>query len=482
VHFFRAFILPAAVLFASLLCSQQQQTKPVRDFSDDEAQPAAATQGAPTPATPAATQLDKNAPPADSAAAPSNATPKPAAASPAAQAPSAAMNAKEQEMRQIAERFAPVFYQRLAGDDVQRTFDYPTNFDFDGDWIGTNNWAHAEDPKYKHWGYIYYSAEESESYYFLHYAIFHPRDWSLVQKTYDGLLDTLQAIYKDQINKQSRDEVEFNHENDLEGVLVIVDKRTEGGPQVVAAESVAHDHLLAAITERAEGLHVTVHRDSFELRLDDGRPVFYVESQKHGIHPYEGQQATAEEPIIVMRYGKPTEFHQVKDGQATYELISIAKTFFTRARQTKVVNDTFGAVKDYGDSFCQITGAQKPSCNLGAIGVALHGEVARPNAAQAPWGWVDLDDKELPFGSFFFDPLTILRRHFGQHELNERYLYEPYLGIGGEIVIPAATATPPASSKAPAAATTPAVPAKKVLDFSDDQSQPAPSNPPVPNK
>ena len=462
-----------------MLVAQQQSTKPVKDFSDDEAQPPAAVQPAQAPA---ATQLDKNAAPA---AAPNTTAPKPATVPQTTAAPSAAMSAKEQELRQVAERFAPVFYQRLAGDDVQRTFDYPTNFDYDGDWIGTNNWAHAEDPKYKHWGYIYYSAEESESYYFLHYAVFHPRDWSLVQKSYDGLLDTIQAIYKDQIDKHSRDQVEFNHENDLEGVLVIVDKRTDGGPQVVAAESIAHDHMLAAITERAEGLHVTVHRDSFELRLDGERPLFYVESQKHGIHPYEGQQATADEPIIVMRYGKPTEFHQVKDGQATYELISIAKTFFTRATQTKEVNDTFGTVVDYGDAFCQIAGAQKPACNIGKIGVALHGEVARPNAAQAPWGWVDLDDKELPFGSFFFDPLTILRRHFGQHELNERYLYEPYLGIGGEIVMPAAAATPPAPKNAPAAPAAPAAqpsPVKKTLDFSDDQSQPAPSNPPVPNK
>src|SRR5258705_507759 len=42
---------------------------------------------------------------------------------------------------EIAERFAPVFYQALG--DTPRS-DYITNFDFDGDWRGDNNWDHAD--------------------------------------------------------------------------------------------------------------------------------------------------------------------------------------------------------------------------------------------------------------------------------------------------------------------------------------------------
>src|SRR5262249_26400776 len=39
--------------------------------------------------------------------------------------------------RQVAEAFAPIITQGLS--DPQR-FDYITNFDFDGDWRGDNNW------------------------------------------------------------------------------------------------------------------------------------------------------------------------------------------------------------------------------------------------------------------------------------------------------------------------------------------------------
>ena len=39
--------------------------------------------------------------------------------------------------REVAARFAPVFYQALG--DKPRS-DYITNFDFDGDWRGDNNW------------------------------------------------------------------------------------------------------------------------------------------------------------------------------------------------------------------------------------------------------------------------------------------------------------------------------------------------------
>ncbi len=40
--------------------------------------------------------------------------------------------------REIAARFAPIFYQALG--DKPRS-DYITNFDFDGEWRGENNWS-----------------------------------------------------------------------------------------------------------------------------------------------------------------------------------------------------------------------------------------------------------------------------------------------------------------------------------------------------
>ena len=50
-----------------------------------------------------------------------------------------------------------------------------------------------------------------------------------------------------------------------------------------------------------------------------------------------------------------------------------------------------------------------------------------------------LDDPQLPAGSWFFDPASILKRHFGQYDQAEKYLYNPYLGIGLDSGIQAAT-------------------------------------------
>src|SRR3954463_10835587 len=170
-----------AALIAALLASTlfAQDSKPARDFSEKNfsGEAVKATEPAASPAPPA---------PAVTPVAPA-----------AVPLPTASLSSKESEMRAIAERFAPILYQRTAGAADERRFDYPTIFDFDGDWIGNNNWENAADPKLKIWSYVYYSVIESDDYYFLHYAFYHPRDWSTVQERYDGVLDQVQAKYKD---------------------------------------------------------------------------------------------------------------------------------------------------------------------------------------------------------------------------------------------------------------------------------------------
>jgi hypothetical protein len=81
---------------------------------------------------------------------------------------------KTAENRDVAMRFAPLFYQALG--DKPRS-DYLTNFDFDGDWRGDNNWVNSDDSKYSLKAFIYYSVAETTTHYFIHYAVFHPRDY-----------------------------------------------------------------------------------------------------------------------------------------------------------------------------------------------------------------------------------------------------------------------------------------------------------------
>ncbi|MGH9651460.1 MAG: hypothetical protein ACRD3I_13455, partial [Terriglobales bacterium] len=310
---------------------QASTAAPAQQPSTPSQQPAAPSQ---TPATPAVKEYSEDEPAKPAA----SAQPSTPAATPAPAAPSAAMTAREKELREIAERFAPVLYKRLAGTADDHRFDYPTNFDFDGDWVGNNNWQNAGDAKYKLWSFVYYSVIEGEDHYYIHYAVFHPRDWSVVEPAYTSILDKLQDKYKEIIGEKARKEVEFNHENDLEGALIIVDKWAEGGPAVIAAETVAHNHLLRWVTPEATNLRVTSGGPRKRLRLEDGRPILYVESQKHGIHAWQGEEGTDSDPMLVMRYGKPMEFSQVKGGEATYELVSIYKTWWKYGRETREPN------------------------------------------------------------------------------------------------------------------------------------------------
>jgi hypothetical protein len=407
-----------AALILALTSALFAQDKPLRDFSEDlplEAPKAA--QASPAPATPSS---------------------------------AASLSSKEAEMRSVAERFAPILYQRTAGTAEQRRFDYPTVFDFDGDWIGNNNWENAADPKLKVWSYVYYSVIESDDYYFLHYAFYHPRDWSTVQDRYDGVLDQLQVKYKDMVGDSMRKEAEFNHENDLEGVLIIVEKHASGGPQPVAIETIAHGHRPRALIENTD-FSVTTGKATL-MRVEDGHTLLYIESQKHGVHANTNEQSTSDEPIIVLRYGKTTEWSQVKDGEASYELVPIYKTFWKHARETHARSTTFGTVMDFGSAFCDIEGARHPDCEMGEVGAALRGDHLRPDSALTPWAWGDSEDPTFPAGAWFFDPLMVVERHFDRPDVRNHYLYNPYLGIGVDALAPAKPATGVATSM-PAQAT-----------------------------
>ncbi len=344
---------------------------------------------------------------------------------------------REVEMLQMVRQFAPVIYHRVAGTIDEHRFDFPTNFDFDGDWVGNNNWKNAADSKFKLRSYVYYSVLESGRYYFLHYALYHPRDWSLVQKDYSDILTSIQQKYKDILTGGVRREIEFNHENDLEGVLEIVDKNAVGGPAVIAIETVAHDYMVRAVAPEATRLIITSGKARQELTLEKGHPVLYVESQKHGIHPWDGQVSLPDDPLIVFRVGEPVEYSAHTPATATYGLLPIYRTFWQHALQTREPNMTFGTVSDFADRFCALAGARRPACEMGSIGGHFRGDVMRPNSAAAPWDWIDKDDPRLPRGAWFFDPIYVLKLHFGQFDFQDTYLYNPYVGIVG------APATPP---------------------------------------
>jgi hypothetical protein len=334
--------------------------------------------------------------------------------------------------KQIAAQFAPVFYQGLG--DSPRS-DYITNFDFDGDWKGDNNWRNLDDRSFPPRAYIYYSVTETAAHYFVHYAFFHPRDYKsgLANTTMvDTLLgEGLRRAGKDPTNGLAND-IAMSHENDLEGCLVVAEKR--GGKLNAAAvqfvETMAHNRFLKYCPREARSAVCEA------IGMDGERPLIFVEPRGHGPSRYTGdrrQLKTSVGGVMVYRYAGHAEDHsEVRGKNIGYDLISIYDTFWARAQKGE--NETFGESFDYGTrSFLKFQAGNSPEKieqKLGLLGSALRGEVGSKNKARPPWGWFDAKERDRPRGEWFFDPAAVIARHFSLGDgFSLAYVHHPYFKV-----------------------------------------------------
>lgn len=123
----------------------------------------------------------------------------------------------------VAKFFAPVFYQNV----THGTADHLTKVSYDNDWNGRNQWENLSD--YPTRANVYVSLVEDQNYYFLHYGTYHPRD---VCDFFDPAEEACFAGNSE-------------HENDMEGVRLTVDKRLTASEypygQVLTMETIFHN-------------------------------------------------------------------------------------------------------------------------------------------------------------------------------------------------------------------------------------------------
>jgi hypothetical protein len=335
---------------------------------------------------------------------------------------------------EIASRFAPVFRQGL-GDRPRH--DYITNFDFDGDWRGDNNWDNADDARFPQRAYVYYAVSETTTHLFIHYAVFHPRDYK------GGAGGTvLSEIIREGARRGGRydptglsAEAVLAHENDMEGCLVVAAKAGADvrAARVVFVETLAHDRFLKYVpaATTAEG----ARREFDAVSLESGRPVLYVEAKGHGVFAYDGgEKQTPSNGSLVYKFaGRADDPEKSAADEIGYALLPLSTTLWPRARGG--VNQTFGAVYAYGArSFSAAqtpaSAAKRRSVNLGNLGVAFRGSRGAPNAARPPWGWFDRSEREQARGSWFFDPAATIKRHFKPgDDFSVVYTHAPLLGV-----------------------------------------------------
>lgn len=343
----------------------------------------------------------------------------------------------QEKYRALAEHWAPVFAQETWW--MSRA-DYPARWDFDNDLIGDNNWDNMD--KGSSQAYIYYATMETGTHWFLIYNAFHPRDYS--DKCMMGSC----------------------HENDNEGVILAVRKDGTEFGKLQAMETLAHNNLYSYINDT--GISSGVHGIEGRIELRDGsHPVIFIESGGHGMYggndgKHSRYRASSDEfvsgtGVTFVYKGAAERPKHANDRNVGYELLPILTHWWAYAGDDqKRMFDEFAAYEPWGG---------RPGAKLARMGKTFLGRKQSANKAKPFWGWHDsktLKAKVLNAGQWGMDPAYAFSKNLtfaGDWSLD--YVYNPYLGIGEENVVPAKanvetlTAAPaqPAATAAPAART-----------------------------
>ena len=326
-----------------------------------------------------------------------------------------------QSQTDIAARFAPIFYQALG--DKPRS-DYITNFDFDGDWIGDNNWNNTNNETYPLKAFIYYSVAETSTHFFIHYAVFHPRDYK-GGEVRGALLSELLREGAKRGGKYDptglADEATLAHENDMEGALVVVkrDGKKLDHAKVVFVETVRHNTFPRYQTgEPAPGTSL--------IEVENQRPMLYIEPKGHGIEAFtESPKQVGKKSFLKYVFGSKADDPDKLDAlcrdldlrpcksSVSYELVPLS-ILWTKAKGA--ANPTYGVTFDYAEitisTSLKIADPTDLKIKLGTMGCAFRGDVGGVNMARPPWGWFDREAPTQPLGSWFFDPAVRIKRDF----------------------------------------------------------------------
>jgi hypothetical protein len=239
----------------------------------------------------------------------------------------------DNEWEALVAHWAPVIYQDT--DDTDPAADFVTNFDFDGNWDGLDNWQNQ--PIYPLNAYTYYWVVETATNWFIGYAMFHPQDWSEF---------CLPLVC---------------HENDLEGVLLTIRRDGSQFGQFLLMSTLAHDVVYTYQDfDQFPSAAATGFFDG-DVQFSGSHPLVYIEAKGHGITGADRWEAFGFPggDGIVYVYGNDAQ-QPVSGNQSgvSYDLADIQDVWARRCDPT-----TFGS---YG---------------------AFAGDDWTIDAAHAPWGW-----------------------------------------------------------------------------------------------
>ncbi|NMO14753.1 hypothetical protein HPC49_29555 [Pyxidicoccus fallax] len=296
----------------------------------------------------------------------------------------------------LAKRWAPIHYQDVdvtGSHSLSGRSDYITRVNFDGDWSGTNNWENTASRPLT--AAAYHSLVETSTHWYLVYTFFHPRDWS------DNIFDS-------------------EHENDAEGVLLIVKRDGSEYGALVGAVTVAHKDFFSFVPDGsplgsgAESIDGKLSLASFEGQL---HPITAQEAKGHGLKAWPAYDIVGDGVKYFPSLTVSEEPSSATDSDVRYKLIDIYGSEGLWPRR---------GVSELFVSDGTFRGDTSGGCGLVA------GQCGT-NSANAPWGWDDQNDGSILRGELARDPAKLAAYYFSPaSQFSTTYTFNPYAGIGGD--------------------------------------------------
>jgi hypothetical protein len=312
----------------------------------------------------------------------------------------APLHAEKPEHRKVAEYYAPVIYQETKS----AVLDFVTKFDFDGDWNGANNWKHAY--QYELPANVYYAVIESANHYFITYTFFHPRDYTA--RAMEGFAPKTE------------------HENDMEGCTLAIEKGEGPWGKPILLETLAHDHFY----KYDNPFYPRVRQGAFALdgsivflkadKATQREPAIFIESEGHGVKAATKQNTDSPgdfQGVIYHFAGRGAEVPRSSlDKDVSYELISIEDTLWVR--RMDIGSDSL---------YCCADEYKLPNGEVVRIGSSFNGPIGSCSA-KPPWGWDEAKDT-IEKGDWFRDPISAYNQQLQITGLQGDYRHNPYRSI-----------------------------------------------------
>ncbi|MER0245470.1 FG-GAP-like repeat-containing protein [Streptomyces sp. HSW2009] len=330
--------------------------------------------------------------------------------------PSPATASPAQDRAALAEWWAPVHFQDVdtsGATSLGGKSDYITSYDFDGDINGRNNWENTgEHPLPAH---VYYSVVQTKGFSYLLYTYFHPRDWA------DGSLED----YQEDLSE---------HENDTEGVLVVVQRDSSRYGTLKAAITVSHSDFYSYVPDESDW---TSGAENIDGDLD-------LKKSPHGdghLRPWTAQQANTHAAWSFSARDRVREQYEKGDGVLYVPGDTAEEPTGPNDRDVQYTLVDVFADGGMWDSRNTTSLFAKPTNFAGDDGPNPHGAACgegsgaascNVDAASAPWAWDDKDD--LPGKGFLAtNPAELVFNYFNwpgkPAKADLDYTWNPYRGI-----------------------------------------------------